>query len=104
MCTVLCRAAGIACKGRQDFFLGHDGGYRIPIHSKICQEMRIYLKLVNWHGKKKLIRVFLANNILNFYVNREVKSTETKNVNDAGHYIAKNCQQSGNGDSRTVRS
>ena len=32
---VLCSAAEIACKGRQDFFLGHDGGYRIPIHSKI---------------------------------------------------------------------
>ena len=24
---VLCSAAEIACKGRQDFYLGHDGGY-----------------------------------------------------------------------------
>ena len=31
---VLCSAAEIACKGRQDFYLGHDGGYMIPIHSK----------------------------------------------------------------------
>ena len=34
---VSCTAAEIACKGRQDFYLGHDGGYRIPIHSKIGQ-------------------------------------------------------------------
>ena len=32
---VLCSAAEIACKGRQDFHFGHDGGYMIPIHSKI---------------------------------------------------------------------
>ena len=32
--NVLCSAAEIACKGRQDFYLGHDGGYMIPIHSK----------------------------------------------------------------------
>ena len=31
---VLCNASGIACKGRQDLSLGHDGGYMIPIHSK----------------------------------------------------------------------
>ena len=34
----------------------------------------------------------------NFYLNREVKSTETNNVNDADEYLTKNCQQSGNGD------
>ena len=28
---VLCSAAEIACKGRQDFYLGHDGGCMIPI-------------------------------------------------------------------------
>ena len=28
--NVLCSAAEIACKGRQDFYLGHDGGYMIP--------------------------------------------------------------------------
>ena len=38
--TVLSSAAEKACKGRQDFYLGHDGGYMIPIHSKIDQEMK----------------------------------------------------------------
>ena len=34
---VLCSAAEIECKGRRDFYLGHDGGYMIPIHSKSGQ-------------------------------------------------------------------
>ena len=52
---VFCSAAEIACKGRQDFHLGHDGGYMIPIHSNIGQGMRIHLeKLVNWHGENEL--------------------------------------------------
>ena len=38
---VLCSVAEIACKGRQDFYLGYDGGYMIPFHSKIGQGMRI---------------------------------------------------------------
>ena len=102
---VLCSAAEIACTGRQDFYLGHDGGYMIPIHSKIGQGMRIHFeKRVNWCGKNELIPVYLENNIFNFYLNREMKSTETNNVNDADHCLAKNCQQSGNGDGRAVRS
>ena len=44
------------------------------------------------------------NNIFNFYLNREVKSTETNNVNHADYCLAKNCQQSGDGDGRVVRS
>ena len=39
---VLCMAAEIACKGRQDFYLGHDGEYMILIHSNIGQGMRIH--------------------------------------------------------------
>ena len=102
---MLCSAAEIACKGRQDFYLGHHGGYKIPIHSKIGQGMRIHFeRLVNWHGENELIPVYLKNNIFNFCLNREVKSTGTDNVNDADHYLAKDCQQSGNGDGRTVRS
>ena len=102
--TVLFSAAEIACKGRQDFYLGHDGGHIILIHSKIGQGMRInFEKLVNWHGRNELILVYLENNIVNFDLNREVKSTETNNVNDADHSLAKNCQQSGNGDGREVR-
>ena len=101
---VLCGAAEIACRGRQDFYLGHDGGCMISIHSKIGQGMRSrFEKLVIWHGKNELILVLLENNIFNFYLNREVKSTETNNVNDADHCLAKNCQQSGNGDGRAVR-
>ena len=35
-----CSEAEIACKRRPDFYLGHDRGYMIPIHSKIGQGMR----------------------------------------------------------------
>ena len=73
----------IAYKGQQDFYLGRDGGYMIPIHSKIGQGMRTHFeKLVNWHGKNELIPVYFENNIFSFYQNREVQSTETNNVND----------------------
>ena len=37
---------------------------------------------------------YVENNIFKFFLYREVKSTETNNVNDADHYLAKNCQQS----------
>ena len=43
---VLCCAAAIACKGRQDFYFGHDGGYMIPSHSKIGQGREFILR--NW--------------------------------------------------------
>ena len=102
---VLCSTAEIACKGRQDFYLGRDGGYMIPIHSEIGQRMRTHFeKLLNWHGKNELIPVYLENNIFNLHLNREVKSTETNNMNDADPCLAKNCQQSGNGDGRAVTS
>ena len=102
---VLCGAAEIACKEQQDFYLGQDGGNMIPIHSKIGQGMRTHFeKLVSWHGKNELIPVYLENNIFNFYLNREVKSTETNNVHDADHCLAKICHQLGNGDCRAVRS
>ena len=69
----------------------------IPIHSKIGQEMRIHFEiLVNWHGKNELIPVCLENNIFFFHMNREVKSTETNNVN--------NDELSGNEYGRAVRS
>ena len=59
---VLCSAAEIACKRRQDFHLGHDGGYMIPIHSKNGQGMRNHFeKLVNWYGKNELIPAYLEN-------------------------------------------
>ena len=61
-------------------------------------------KLVNWSGKNEIIPVYVENNIFNFCLNREVKSTETNNVNDADRCPTKNCQQSGKGDGRAVRS
>ena len=71
----------------------------IPIHSNIGQGMRIHFeKLVNWHGKNELIPVYPEHNIFNFHLDRDVKSTETNNVDAADHCLAKNCQQSGNGD------
>ena len=77
----------------------------IPIHRKIGQGMTIHFeKLVNWPGKNELIPVYREINIFNFYLNREVKSTETNNVNDADHCLAKNSQQLGNGDGSEVRS
>ena len=75
----------------------------IPIHSKIGQGVRIYFeKLVNWHGKNELIPDYFEN-IFDFYLNREVKSTGINIANDADHCLAKNCQQLGNGDGRAVR-
>ena len=94
---VLCSAAEIACNGRQDSYVGHDGGYMVPIHSKIGQGMRHHFgKWVSWYGKIELIPVYLENNIFNFYLNREVQSTETNNVHNA--------PQSGSECGRAVRS
>ena len=60
----------------------------IPINSKIGQGMRIHSdKLVNWNRKNELIPDYLENNTFKFYLNREVKSTETNNVNDVDHII-----------------
>ena len=87
------------------FYHGHDGAYMIPIHNKIGKGMRIHFeKLENWHGKNELFPDYLENNIFNFHLNREVKSPETNNVNDADHCLAKNSQQWGNDDGRAVRS
>ena len=44
---------------------------------------------MNLHGKNELIPVYLENNIFNCHLNREVKSTETNNVNDADRCLAK---------------
>ena len=99
---VLCIASEIECKGRHDFYLGHDGRYMILFHHN--QGMRLHFEnVVNWNGKNELIPVFHENDIFNFYLNREVKSTETNNVNDADHCLAKNCHQFGNEYGRAVR-
>ena len=69
-----------------------------PIHSKIGKGKRIHFEnLVNWHGKHELILVYFENKM-----SREVKSTETNNVKDADHCLAKNSQQPGNEYGRAV--
>ena len=57
--NVLCIAAEISCKGRQDFFFGHDGGYMIPIHSKIFQRTRIHDQII-WRMEMRN-RIFQEN-------------------------------------------
>ena len=97
-------AAGIACKEQQDFYVRHNGGYMIPTHSKIGQEMRIqFEKLLLEYGKNELTPVYLENDTPNFYLNREVKSEETHSVRNAEQYVEKESQQSGNGYGRAVR-
>ena len=77
----------------------------VDIHSKIGQGMRIHFeKLLSEYGKNDLIPVYLENNTFNFYLNRQVKSAETNNVNDAEQSFAKKSQQSGNEYGRAVRS
>ena len=84
-------------KGRQDFHLRSDGGFVIPVHSNIGNEMRMHFeRLASWYGRKQLIPFFSRTTLSIFYLNREVKSTETNNVNNA--------QQSGNEYGRAVRS
>ena len=93
---VLSKPGGIACNGRQDFYLGSDGGFKIPVNSKIGQEMRIDSgRLVSWYGRKQLIPVYIEDNMFNFYFSKEMQSTETNIVN--------NHQQSGNEYGRAMR-
>ena len=57
---VLCSAGEIACKGRQDFYLGSDGGFMIPVHSKIGHEMRMHIgRLVSWYGRRQHLQFLL---------------------------------------------
>ena len=71
---VRCSAAGIACKEQQDFYVGHDGGYMIPTHSKMSQEMRIHFEtLFNECGKNELVPVYLETDTPNFCLSEEVK-------------------------------
>ena len=72
----------------------------IPIHSKIGQGMRTHFgKLVNLHGMNELILVYLENIIFNFYLNLEVKPTETNDVNNAlqsGNEYGRQCARTSN--------
>ena len=73
--------------------------------SKLVRDWEFILR--NWRTGMERTNLFLStskNNIFNCEWNREVKSTETNKVNKADHCLVKNCQQSGNGDGRAVRS
>ena len=87
-------AAGIACKEQQDFYEGRNGGYMIPTHSKIGQGLEIHEKLLGEYGKNELIPDFPENDTPIFYLNREVKSAGTHNVNNAEQCFEKDSQQS----------
>ena len=85
-------------KNNKISILGHDGGYMIPTHSRIGQELRLhFVNFLDEHGKNELIPVCLENDTPNFYLNREVKSEETHSVRDAEQYFENESQQSGNG-------
>ena len=63
-CAVLQRSRA---KDNQDFHLGHDGGYMIPIHSNIGQGMRTnFEKLVNGYEKNDLIPLYLEKKHFQF--------------------------------------
>ena len=68
----------------------------VHVHSKTGKAMRIHFeRLVSWYGRPQLIPVCIEDNIFNFYLSKEVKSTETNNVNIS--------QQSENEYGRAVR-
>ena len=41
---VRCSTAEIAYKEQQEFYVEHDGGYMIPIHTKIGKEQEVILR------------------------------------------------------------
>ena len=76
---------------------GSDGGFMIPVHSKLGHEMRMHFeRLVSWYGRKQFRPVNIENNIFNFYLSNAVQSREI----NIGH----NSQQLGNEYGRAVRS
>ena len=85
------RVAGIACAGRQDFFVKHNGGYMT--HGKIGQAMKVHLeKLLDEHGKNELIPVVSRMTL------RRPRSILRKPVNSRAERIA--CKPNHNSESR----
>ena len=59
------------------FYLGSDGGFVLPMHSKIGQEILVHFeRLVSRYGRKQLIPVYIEDNIFNFYFSKEMKLTD----------------------------
>ena len=87
----------IACEGHQDFDMGSDGGFMNTAHRKVGQEMRIHFeRVMSWYQGTQVTPLYSAGNFFNFFLSREVKSTETSIVN--------NSHQPGNEYGRAVRS
>ena len=58
----------------------------IPVHSQIGLEMgRHFERFVSWYGRRQLMPVYIEDIISNFYMSKEVKSTETKGANNSQH-------------------
>ena len=80
---VLCSVGGFACKRHQDFYLRSDGGFLKPAQRKNGQEERTHFeRWVNWCGRTQLIPVYIEDNIFNFELSKEMKSTENSIVNN----------------------
>ena len=80
---VLCSAVEIARRGHQDFDLGFDGGFMILVHSKNGKATGTHIeRLVSWRVRQKLIFVYIKDNIFNYFLSKEVKSTENNTVNN----------------------
>ena len=81
---VLCSVGKFACERHQDFNLGSDGGFLKPAQRKHGQEGRIHFeRLVSWCGRTQLSPVYIEDNIFNFELSKEMKSTENNIVNNS---------------------
>ena len=80
VCTQFCAVREKSrVKNTKNLFLGSYCGFVIPVQSRLGQGMRMHFeRLVSWYGRKQLIPIYIEDNILNFYLKTEVKSTETK--------------------------
>ena len=80
---VLCSVGEFACKRHQDFYFQSDGGFLKPAQRKNGQEVRTHFeRLVSWCGRTQLIPVNIEDNIFNFQLSKEMKSTENSIVNN----------------------
>ena len=61
----------ICTKGRQDAWLGSDGGYLMPRDGPIAVGLRNHFdKLIKKHGTSSLIPLYIENNVYNFYIKK----------------------------------
>ena len=83
----------VLCSPKDIKFSMSDPTMSSCLHSNIGKGMKIHVgRLVNWYGRQELI--FIEDSLFNFYLNRELKSTENNSVNKS--------QRSGNEHGRSV--